>query len=300
MSLHRICEEKNMEKRQITGHTGLTCLLGSPVSHSVSPAMHNESFRFHGLDYVYLAFDVAPEQFEKAVDGLIAVNARGFNCTMPHKRRMHERADVLSEEACLIGAVNTVVQENGMLTGYNTDGKGYMTAVRDAGYDIIGGKMTLLGAGGAAASIIAQAAVDGVPKIDLIARKGNSWDAIQEVADRVNQRTACRVCMYELEDVKQMKESIRESRILVNASSVGMSPHEDVCLVPDESYLYPELIVSDVIYNPRKTRLLQMAERVGCNTFNGMYMLLYQGACAFELWTGKQMPTELVKEKYFR
>lgn len=284
----------------ITGHTGLTCLLGSPVSHSVSPAMHNEAFRYHGLDYVYLAFDVAPERFEKAVDGLVVMNARGFNCTMPHKRLMYERADQLSREAQLIGAVNTVVQENGVLTGYNTDGKGYMTAVRDAGYDIIGKKMTLLGAGGAAASIIAQAALDGVPGIDLLARKGHSWDAIQKVVDRVNAGTACKVCMYELCDTEQMRRSIQESRILVNASSVGMSPYEDGCLVPDRSFLHPELIVSDVIYNPKKTRLLQMAQQAGCAAFNGMYMLLYQGAYAFELWTGKQMPVELIKEKYFR
>ena len=138
-----------MTEWKITGHTGLTCLLGSTVEHSISPAMHNESFSYHGLDYVYLAFDVAPERFAQAVDGLTVMNARGWNCTMPHKRLMYERADILSEEAQLIGAVNTVVQENGVLTGYNTDGKGYMTAVKDAGYDIIGQKMTLLGAGGA-------------------------------------------------------------------------------------------------------------------------------------------------------
>ena len=106
-----------MEEKRITGHTGLTCLLGSPVAHSISPEMHNESFRYHGLDFVYLAFDVAPERFGQAVEGLIAVNARGWNCTMPHKRRMYDRADALSEEAGLIGAVNTVVQENGVLTG---------------------------------------------------------------------------------------------------------------------------------------------------------------------------------------
>ena len=284
----------------ITGHTGLTCLLGQPVAHSVSPEMHNESFRYHGLDYVYLAFDVAPEQFEAAVDGLITFNARGWNCTMPHKRRMFERVDKLSKEAELIGAVNTVVQENGVLTGFNTDGKGYMTAVTDAGFDIIGKKMTLLGTGGAAASIIAQAALDGVPKIDVIARKGNSWNAVEQVIHRVNSRTDCKVCMYELKDEVQMRKSIDESAILINASSVGMSPHEDGCLVPDVSYFHPELIVSDVIYQPRKTRLLQMAESVGCPTFNGMYMLLYQGAYAFELWTGKPMPVELVKNKYFK
>lgn len=284
----------------ITGHTGLTCLLGSPVAHSVSPAMHNESFRYHGLDYVYLAFDVPPEKFDRAVDGLTVMNARGWNCTMPHKRLMYERADALSKEAELIGAVNTVVQENGVLTGYNTDGKGYMTAVQDAGYDIIGQKMTLLGAGGAAASIVAQAALDGVSEIDLIARKGKSWDAVREVVDRVNSHTACKVQMYELGDEVQMKKSIGESRILVNASSVGMSPHEEGCLVPDAGFFHPELIVSDVIYNPRKTRLLQMAEQAGLSAFNGMYMLLYQGAYAFELWTGLQMPAGLIKEKYFR
>lgn len=289
-----------MNEWMITGHTGLTCLLGSPVAHSISPAMHNESFRYHGLDYVYLAFDVAPERFEQAVDGLITVSARGWNCTMPHKRLMYERADQLSEEARLIGAVNTVVQENGKLIGYNTDGKGYMRAVKDAGFQLKGEKMTLLGAGGAAASIIAQAALDGVPCIDVIARKGRSWDAVQEVVDRVNRHTACSVEMYELQDEVQMKKSIGESRILVNASSVGMSPHEDGCLVPDAGFFHPELIVSDVIYNPRKTKLLQMAEQAGLETFNGMYMLLYQGAYAFELWTGKQMPVELVKEKYFR
>lgn len=289
-----------MSEWMITGHTGLTCLLGSPVAHSISPAMHNESFRYHGLDYVYLAFDVAPERFESAVDGLITMNARGWNCTMPHKRVMYERADVLSKEAQLIGAVNTVVQENGVLTGYNTDGKGYMTAVKDAGFDIIGQKMTLLGAGGASASVVAQAALDGVTKIDLFARKGKSWDAIEEVVDRVNRHTFCSVQMYELKDETQMKKSIQESKILVNGSSVGMSPNEDGCLVPDAGYFHPELIVSDVIYNPRKTRLLKMAEGAGLPAFNGMYMLLYQGAYAFELWTGKEMPVELVKEKYFR
>lgn len=284
----------------ITGHTGLICLLGSPVAHSVSPAMHNEAFAYHGLDYVYLAFDVAPEQFDRAVDGLLAIGARGWNCTMPHKRLMYERADVLSEEAQLIGAVNTVVQENGVLTGYNTDGRGYMRAVQDAGHKIRGEKITILGAGGAAASIVAQAALDGVVAIDLFARKGKSWDAILEVVKRVNERTACKVSMYELCEEQRMKQSIHESKMLLNASSVGMSPNVGGCLVPDSTYFYPGLIVSDVIYNPRETRLLQMAKQAGCQVFNGMYMLLYQGAYAFELWTGKEMPVELIKEKYFQ
>ncbi len=284
----------------ITGHTGLVGLIGSPVAHSVSPEMHNESFRYHGLDYVYLAFEVPPERFERAVDGLIAIGARGWNCTMPHKRRMFERVDVRSEEAELTGSVNTVVQENGRLTGYNTDGKGYMTAVKDAGYDIIGKKMTLLGTGGAATSILAQAALDGVSEIDVIARKGRSWSNAEEVVSRVNARTSCKVQMYELQDEVQMRKSIAESGILVNASSVGMSPHEEGCLIPDAGFFHSELIVSDVIYEPRRTRLLQMAEGAGCPVCNGMYMLLYQGVYAFELWTGLEMPVDLIKQKYFK
>ncbi len=148
------------------------------------------------------------------------------------------------------------MQENGVLTGYNTDGKGYMRAVEDAGYNIIGKKMTILGTGGAAASIIAQAALDGVSAVDVIARKGHSWGETEKVVNRVNAALTAKFSMYELADEVQMRKSIEDSAILVNASSVGMSPHEDNCLVPDPSSFHPELIVSDVIYNPRKTKLL--------------------------------------------
>ena len=288
-----------MEAR-ISGTTKLFGLIGSPVSHSASPAMQNYGFQACGVDGAYLAFDIKEEEVPEFVKSMRLLNIQGCNVTMPNKTAAAQNMDELSPAAELIGAVNTVVQENGVLTGFNTDGKGYMTAVTDAGFDIIGKKMTLLGTGGAAASIITQAALDGVPKIDVIARKGNSWNAVEQVIHRVNSRTDCKVCMYELKDEVQMRKSIDESAILINASSVGMSPHEEGCLVPDVSYFHPELIVSDVIYQPRKTRLLQMAESVGCPTFNGMYMLLYQGAYAFELWTGKPMPVELVKNKYFK
>ena len=286
--------------KHITGHTGLLCLLGSPVAHSVSPEMHNEACDQLGLDYTYLAFDVPEDKMPEAVQGLRTMGARGWNITMPGKNIMCKLADKVSPASEISGACNTIVNDNGVLTAYTTDGVGFMRAVKEDGVDIIGKKMTLLGTGGAAASIITQAALDGVPKIDVIARKGNSWNAVEQVIHRVNSRTDCKVCMYELKDEVQMRKSIDESAILINASSVGMSPHEEGCLVPDVSYFHPELIVSDVIYQPRKTRLLQMAESVGCPTFNGMYMLLYQGAYAFELWTGKPMPVELVKNKYFK
>ena len=137
----------------ITGHTGLTGLLGSPVAHSVSPLMHNEAFRYLGLDYVYLCFDVTEETLPQAVEGLKACGIKGFNLTMPNKNKIVELLDELSPAARLIGAVNTVVNDNGRLTGYNTDGVGYMQAVRDAGYDVIGKTITIMGAGGAATTL---------------------------------------------------------------------------------------------------------------------------------------------------
>ena len=137
----------------ITGTTKLTGLLGSPVSHSISPMMHNEAFSLLGLDYIYLCFDVDTTSLKTAVDGMRAMGVKGFNLTMPNKNLMVELADKLSPAAEMIGAVNTVVNDNGILTGHNTDGVGYMRAVKDAGCDIIGKNMTLLGAGGAATAI---------------------------------------------------------------------------------------------------------------------------------------------------
>lgn len=287
-----------MEK-QITGHTRLTGLLGSPVAHSISPMMHNESFARLGLDYVYLAFDVGCEDLKTAVEGLRVLNVRGFNLTMPDKNRMCELADRLSPAAQMIGAVNTVVNDNGVLTGHNTDGVGYMCAVKDAGHDIIGKKMTLLGAGGAATAVCVQAALDGVAQIDLFSIKDQFWPRAQNLIDKLNAQTSCRAALYELPDDRMLKNSIADSAILTNGTSVGMSPHADGCIIPDSGMLRPDLIVSDVIYNPRETRLLKMARERGCQVFNGLYMLLYQGAEAFRIWTGQDMPVSVIKEKYF-
>jgi len=149
----------------ITGHTRLTGLLGSPVSHSISPRMHNESFQYRNLDYVYLCFDVDEQALEEAVNGLKTIGIRGFNLTMPCKNQMAKLCDALSPAARLIGAVNTVVCENGQLIGHNTDGVGFVRSLKDAGEDIKGKTMTLLGAGGAATAICTQAAIDGAKEI---------------------------------------------------------------------------------------------------------------------------------------
>jgi len=286
-------------KKKITGHTRLICLLGDPVAHSISPAMHNLSFETLGLDYVYLAFRANIEEFEHTITTLKQIGAKGFNCTMPCKRIAAEKCDELSSAAKFMNSVNTVVIENGKLIGHNTDGVGYMRSVIDAGHDIIGKQMTLLGSGGASSAILTQAALDGVKNINVFARKGNSWNMISDQIEHINAETSCKVTLNELADETTLRNSIADSAILVNGSSVGMAPNTDGCLIPDTSYFHPELIVSDVIYNPRKTKLLNIAESAGLSTFNGMYMLLYQGAEAFKIWTGQEMPVELVKSELF-
>lgn len=283
----------------IDGNTILTGLLGSPVAHSISPLMHNEAFRMLDLNYTYLCFDVNTENLKTAVEGLKVLGVKGFNCTFPDKNLMCELADKLSPEAEMMGAVNTVLSEDGVLTGYNTDGMGYMLSVKDAGFEITGRKMTLLGAGGAATSIAVQAALDGVAEIDIFSRKTKFWNRINNLADTLNRSTSCRVSVYELADTAQLKQSIADSAILTNATTVGMAPDTDNCLITDMSMFHKELIVSDIIYNPRETKLLKLAKEHGCQTFHGLYMLLYQGAEAFKIWTGKEMPIPVIKEKYF-
>lgn len=285
--------------QEITGHTKLICLLGSPVAHSVSPLMHNAAFEALSLPYRYLCFDVKEENMKEAVRALCLFGARGFNCTMPVKTVMAGLADALSPAARLMGAVNTVVIEDGRFIGHNTDGTGYMQSVKEAGFNIIGEKMTLLGAGGAATAICVQAALDGVREISVFSRPGDRFQKMEVLAEKLQTESGCHISVKDLNDTKALQQSIMESKILTNATSVGMAPNAEVCPVPEKVMLPPELIVSDIIYNPRKTKLLEKAEKAGCPYFNGMYMLLYQGAAAFELWTGKKMPVEQIKEKYF-
>ena len=284
----------------ITGHTRLTALLGSPVAHSISPLMHNEAFRLLNLDYTYLCFDVTEDTLPTAVAGLKACGIRGFNLTMPNKNKIVELLDELSPAARLIGAVNTVVNDDGHLTGYKTYGVGYMLALKDAGYDITGKTITVMGAGGAATAICAQAALDGVKRIHIFARETSRfWSRTQTLVENINSTLPCEAFLHENKDLTALAQAISESTLLLNATSVGMAPNTDGTIIENTSLYHPDLIVSDVIYNPRETRFLSEAREAGCRTFNGMYMLLYQGAEAFRLWTGQDMPVDKIKAKYF-
>ncbi len=285
---------------RMNGHTKLVGLLGHPVAHSISPLMHNEAFEMTNINYAYLCFDTKEEELEQTVAALKQLDAKGWNCTMPDKIKMYELCDYLSPAAKLIGAVNTVVNKDGILYGYNTDGTGYMMSVQEAGFQIIGKKMTLLGAGGAAMAILAQAALDGVGEISLFCRRGKSWRHAQEMTERLNKQTNCKVRLFDFSSKDILKRELDQSDILTNATSVGMTPNENFSIIEEKEMFHEGLIVSDVIYNPRETKLMKLAREAGCPTFNGLYMLLYQGAEAFRLWTGQDMPVVPIKEKYFR
>lgn len=283
----------------ITGHTQLLCLLGSPVSHSISPAMHNEAFHYHHLDYAYLAFETDTNTLESTVATLKNIHARGFNLTMPNKNKMCELCDHLSLAAKISGSVNTVVNDNGILTGHTTDGIGFLRAAKDAGFDLIGKKIVILGAGGAATSIFVQAALDGVSNITIFSRRSGSFSHATKIMERLKNHTSCSIQLYDYSDLSILKKEIDACDVLINATNVGMAPNIDSCVIPDASYFHKGLIVSDIIYNPRETKLLSMAKSCGCQIFNGMYMLLYQGAEAFRLWTGKEMPIQRIKQMFF-
>jgi quinate/shikimate dehydrogenase len=283
----------------VTGHTQMLCVLGTPISHSISPQMHNEACALLGLDYEYLAFDIGTDNLKTVTDALRVMNVRGFNLTMPNKNLMAQLCDKLSPASEIAGAVNTVVNDNGVFTGYTTDGVGFMQSARAAGCPLEGKRAVILGAGGAGVPIIIQAAIDGTKSIDVFKRKNASWDKTQALVDMVNARTSCTVRLLDIADKTQLKESMKNAEVLVNTTSVGMSPNDEDCLIPDASYFHKGLAVGDIIYNPRVTKLMKMAQSEGCKTFNGLYMLLYQGAESFRLWTGIEMPIEPIKQKYF-
>ena len=283
-------------ERRINGHTGLLALFGTPVGHSGSPAMYNFSFQHDGLDYAYMAFDVNVEQMPAVFDSIRLFKMRGGNFTMPCKNIAAELVDKLSPAAEIIGACNVFVNDDGVITGHITDGIGFMQALKDNDIDVIGKKMTIAGAGGAATAIEIQAALDGVKEISIFNIHDKFWANAEETVKKINERTNCKATLYDLDDKEKLREEMADSYIFVNGTGVGMKPLEGMSVVPDKSFFRPELIVVDVPYSPLETTMRKMAKEVGCKTMNGLGMMLFQGAAAFKLWTGKDMPIEHMKE----
>lgn len=288
-----------MEER-ISGHTGLLALIGSPVGHSGSPAMYNYSFSKLGLDYVYVALDIKEHEVKDAIHAMKLFHMKGGNVTMPDKVEAAKYMDELSEAAKIIGAVNTIVNDNGKLTGHITDGEGFVNNLKDHGIDIKGKKITIAGGGGAATAIQVQCALDGAREITIFNKKDAFFKRTLQTAEKIkNAVPGIVVNVYDIDDTRKMTEEIQNSDIFANATIVGMKPMDDQSVVKDLTAFHEGLVVADAVYNPEETKLLREAKAAGCVTVGGKGMLLWQGVSAFKLFTGQDMPVEEVKEKFF-
>lgn len=284
---------------RISGHTKTIGLIGTPVEHSMSPAMHNTSFEHLGIDYVYLAYEVPEEaQLEWAIKGMRAMGFAGCNVTMPYKTKVGKFLDELSPAAEIMGAVNTVVFKEEKAIGHNTDGAGFMRNVSEAGVEVTGKKMTLVGAGGAGSAIFTQAALDGVSEIDVFNIKDSFFERTQSKVEKLVEYTGCKIRLINLDDKESLRQSVSESVLFVNATRIGMPDTPDQSTLPKE-YMVEGLAVADTVYEPRKTKLILDAESLGLKTLPGLGMLLRQACIGEEIWTGASMPTDLIEEKYF-
>ena len=273
-----------MEQR-IKGTTGLMMLIGSPVGHSGSPAMYNFSFQHNNQDYAYMAFDIKEDQVGEALDAMRLFKMRGANVTMPCKNEAARLVDELSPAARIIGAVNTIVNENGKLVGHITDGTGFVHNLREHGVDVKGKKM------------VVQCALDGAASISIFNPDDPFLERAKNTAEKLKQEAPeCQVQVFCLEDQDKLREEVEKADILVNGTLAGMKPHEDTTLITDTAMFRPELVVADVVYNPEETRLLREAKEAGCKTVGGKGMLLWQGAAAYKLYTGMDMPVEAYRK----
>ena len=291
----------NEIKERVTGHTGLLALIGSPVGHSGSPAMYNYSFARLGLDYVYVAFDVKEDGVADYIKAMRLLNMRGGNVTMPDKIETAKYMDELSPAAKIIGAVNTIVNDNGKLTGHITDGEGFVNNLKDHGVDVKGKKITVAGGGGAATAIQVQCALDGVREITIFNKKDAFFERTLNMAEKIKEAVpGIIVNVYDIDDIPKMTEEIKSSDIFVNATIVGMNPNlADQSVVKDLSAFREGLVVCDAVYNPEETKLLKEAKAAGCTVVGGKGMLLWQGVSAFRLFTGMDMPVDEVKERFY-
>ncbi len=269
-------------------HTALFGVIGDPIRHSKSPIMLNRAFRETGVNGVYAAFHVTPERLEQAIAGVRGLGFRGLNVTIPHKVEVMQFLDEISEGAQAIGAVNTIVNENGRLIGYNTDGIGYVRSLKEeAEPDLSGKTIVVLGAGGAARGILWALAQEG-PAAIVVANRTEA-KAVELAGSFPSAMRISAVPGNGLQSV------VAEADVVVNTTSVGMSPNVDALPI-DPAWLKPRAVASDLIYNPLKTAFLSRAEERGCRIHGGLGMFVYQGAYAFEYWTGKPAPIAAMRE----
>jgi len=262
----------------ITSETKIYGLIGYPVKHSVSPQIHNAAFKTIGINAVYLTFEVKKEFLKKALDGVKALGIKGLNVTIPHKVNVIKYLNKLTYEANLIGAVNTILNEDGKLIGFNTDYTGVLKTFETYKIDLTNKKIVLLGAGGAAKAIAFAIAEKASSLIILNRTKRKAVNLVKELNKKLKVNALGNSLTF-----KALKNSLKDADILINATSVGMEPNVNQTLVAKE-LLQKDMVVFDIIYNPLETKLLKEAREMGAKCINGVEMLVQQAAEAFKIW----------------
>jgi shikimate dehydrogenase len=273
----------------ISGKTRVCAIIGDPVQHSLSPVIHNAAFNEVGLNLVYVAFNVGVTELKDAILGAKTLGIHGLNITMPHKHSVMNYLDKINMTAKNIGAVNTILNKNGILIGYNTDGAGAMLALKENGICTEEKKLVLLGAGGAAKAIAYQAAQE-VEELVILNRTVEKAKQLAKILQSFNAKVIGKMLSNNV-----LYKELTTANILVNATSVGMYPDNNNSPVPSD-LLTSDLCVMDIIYNPLNTKLLNDAKYAGAKTITGVDMLIYQGAVAFEIWTKCTAPVEVMKK----
>ena len=275
---------------EISGKTRVCGIIGDPVEHSLSPAMHNAAFQELNLDFVYVAFRVRKDELREAILGAKSLDIRGLNVTMPHKNAVMKYLDEIDPTARSIGAVNTILNDKGRLIGYDTDGIGALKALKENGISLNGKKLLLLGAGGAGKAIAFHAAQE-VEELKILNRTTRK---AKDLAEVLRKKFGKKIDANSL-SAKIIRKELEDADILVNATSVGMHPKDDQSLI-DPSWLNPSLCVMDIVYNPIETKLAKDAKSVGAKVVSGIEMLVHQGAASFEIWTDRPAPVKVMKQ----
>ncbi|MBS7615521.1 shikimate dehydrogenase [Candidatus Bathyarchaeota archaeon] len=274
----------------ITGKTKVCGLIGDPVDHSLSPCLQNAAFKHYGLDFIYIAFRVKQEDLKDTILGVRSLGFHGLNVTMPHKINVIQYLDDLDATAKRIGSVNTILNRNGKLIGYTTDGIGAQKALKYYGVDPSAKKVVILGAGGASRSVSLTLAKDARELVILNRTLSKAEMLAKELRALYRQDTVIKADELNGQNVKR---ELADANILVNATPIGMQPNDESTPV-DTALLRSDLVVFDLVYEPLETKLLIEAKKRGATTIDGLTMLVFQGAMSFEIWTGRTAPFEVM------
>ena len=275
---------------KIDGYTRMAAVIAKPIRHSISPFIHNHAYQLTATNAVYLAWEVAEEQVEQSLQQLRVLDMLGANISMPYKKKVLPYLDQVDESAQLIGSVNTIVQKDGCLTGYNTDGLGFLKSLPKT-FSVKDKKLVLLGAGGAATAIILEAIRQGVAEIHLFVRP-ESLAKYQATFSPLSEALSFSIVLHDLSRRDQVNAMMVGTDLLINATGLGM---DGVSLPVPKDFTFPKgCLVADLAYFPAKTPFLQLAEEQELQTVNGLGMLFHQAALAFELMTYKTFPEQEV------